>query len=40
MRKNNIKVGKMGEDIACKFLSAKGYRILFKNFRQKFDRFY
>lgn len=31
---NNI-VGPLGEDIACKFLSAKGFSIIQKNYRKK-----
>lgn len=29
------KVGKIGEDIACQFLSRKGYKILERNYRRK-----
>lgn len=31
----HLKVGKIGEDIACKFLTNKGYRIIERNFRRK-----
>jgi putative endonuclease len=34
---NNINVGKIGEDLACDFLIKKRYRILFRNYREKFD---
>lgn len=29
------RVGKIGEDIACKFLSRKGYKIVTRNYRRK-----
>lgn len=32
---NNISVGKLGEEIATAFLTARGYRILERNFRCK-----
>jgi putative endonuclease len=34
---NNINVGKIGEDLACDFLIEKRYRILFRNYRERFD---
>jgi putative endonuclease len=34
---NNINIGKIGEDLACKFLIKKKYKILFRNYREKFD---
>ena len=34
---NNKKIGKIGEDKACEFLINKKYKILFRNYRQKFD---
>jgi len=35
--KNNQKIGKIGEDEACEFLIKKKYKILFRNYREKFD---
>lgn len=39
MSKSNEKdnVGKIGEDIACAFLVKNKYKILFRNYREKFD---
>jgi putative endonuclease len=34
---NNANIGKIGEDSACKFLIKKKYKILFRNYREKFD---
>lgn len=34
---NNINIGKIGEDLACEFLIKKKYKILFRNYREKFD---
>jgi putative endonuclease len=34
---NNINIGKLGEDLACHFLIKKRYRILFRNYKEKFD---
>ncbi|MDP3764699.1 MAG: YraN family protein [bacterium] len=31
----HLKVGKAGEDIACKYLKNKGYKIIERNFRRK-----
>lgn len=31
----HLKVGKIGEDIACKYLKDKGYKIIERNFRRK-----
>jgi putative endonuclease len=31
----HIEVGKIGEDIACKYLKSKGYKIIERNFRRK-----
>ena len=31
-----IRVGKLGEDIACVFLSKKGYKILQRNFKARY----
>ncbi|MGV3024713.1 YraN family protein [Clostridium thermobutyricum] len=36
MKKLNKTIGDYGEDIACKFLISKGYRIIEKNFRNRF----
>lgn len=33
----NIEIGKMGEDMACKYLINKGYRILKRNYRDRID---
>ena len=33
---NNISTGKIGEDIACDYLSGEGYRVIARNIRQKF----
>lgn len=32
----HLKTGELGEEIACKFLKNKGYKILNRNFRRKF----
>lgn len=34
---NTYKVGKMGEEKACEYLIKKGYKILKRNYREKFD---
>ena len=31
----HLKVGKIGEDIACRYLKDKGYKIIERNFRRK-----
>ena len=33
----HIDIGKLGEDIACRFLRKKKYKILTRNYREKFD---
>lgn len=35
MKSNQI-VGKLGEEIACKFLISKGYKIIVRNYRTKY----
>ena len=37
MSKNNLPKGKLGEDLACRFLQKKGYRIIARNFRTSWD---
>lgn len=37
MSKNTSKLGKLGEDIACGYLVKKGYMILGRNYREKWD---
>ena len=32
---NHIKIGKIGENVACRFLKQKGYEILERNFKRK-----
>jgi len=32
---NNIKIGNLGEDIACRFLKKKGFKIVDRNYRKK-----
>jgi putative endonuclease len=34
---NNNEIGEIGEGIACKFLIKERYKILFRNYREKFD---
>lgn len=34
---NNREIGKIGENKACEHLIKEGYRILFRNYREKFD---
>lgn len=36
MKKNNFKVGKLGEDLAASHLGKIGYRIVERNFRTRF----
>jgi putative endonuclease len=36
IKKLNKTIGDYGEDIACKFLISKGYKIIDKNFRNRF----
>lgn len=31
----HLKIGKIGEDIACRFLENKGYKVLERNFKRK-----
>lgn len=35
-KSDHLKVGEMGEKLACKYLKKKGYRIISKNYRNKF----
>jgi putative endonuclease len=37
-QKKQKTVGQMGEDIACRYLKKKGYKIIERNFRNKFGR--
>lgn len=37
MEKDNIKTGKIGENIACDFLIKNKYKILFRNYRIRYD---
>jgi len=34
---NNNEIGRIGESVACEFLIKKRYKILFRNYREKFD---
>ncbi len=34
---NNNEIGRIGESAACEFLAKKRYKILFRNYREKFD---
>ena len=34
MKNNNIKIGKIGENLACEYLVNKGYKIIERNFRK------
>src|SRR3989344_936934 len=33
--KNKSEIGKLGEDIACDYLEGRGYKIIQRNYRQK-----
>ena len=33
---NRIRIGKLGEDVACRYLITKRYKILGRNYREKF----
>lgn len=35
-RNNHLKIGSIGETIACKYLKKRGYKIIERNHRQKF----
>jgi putative endonuclease len=37
-QKNQKSLGQKGEDIACKYLKNKGYKIIERNFKNKFGR--
>ena len=37
MSLNNKNIGEIGEGLACRFLIKKRYKILFRNYREKFD---
>ncbi len=32
---DNIKIGKIGEELACEYIVKKGYKIIFRNYREK-----
>ncbi|MDE2018721.1 MAG: YraN family protein [Patescibacteria group bacterium] len=34
---SNLEVGNIGEDLACKYLISHKFKILFRNFKEKFD---
>lgn len=34
---NNIRIGKIGEDITCEYILRKGWKILKRNYRRKSD---
>jgi putative endonuclease len=34
---NNKNIGEIGENLACNFLIKKRYKVLFRNYREKFD---
>jgi len=36
LKQSNIKIGVIGEDIACDILKKKGFNILFRNYKTKF----
>lgn len=35
MKQRHLEVGRLGEDIACRFLKSKGYLVFERNFRKK-----
>lgn len=35
-KRDTSKTGRLGEDIACEYLIKKGYKVLFRNYREKF----
>lgn len=36
VKKDTSKTGRLGEDIACEYLIKKGYKVLLRNYREKF----
>ncbi|MEK7195586.1 MAG: YraN family protein, partial [Patescibacteria group bacterium] len=34
---NKTKLGRLGEDLACEYLVDKGYKIIGRNYREKWD---
>lgn len=35
MKQQHLEIGRLGEDLACRFLKSKGYSIFERNFRKK-----